>query len=269
MTNFIQITTEIQAVKMARKHLGRLYCPKCGKKHYVRKLPEGRYYCQKCRHKFSLKALLGLKCSKLSYAQILKIVHCFCRAFPLKVAGDTAGVSYQTARKTYDTLRKLLPKDRYKLAGDVITDVAYVGKRKNNNQEMVSGAVNRGFDYVNLQIVPNQDQGTLEKFICDNIDNSCSIITTDSHPSYSDLEWYGYGHNQENHSKFELKLSVPIERVWALLKGLIRRTYHHIWKEQLFKYLEEFRARFNHRDLFNNPANLLTYLLQPCSKSFT
>ena len=79
----------------------------------------------------------------------------------------------------------------------------------------------------------------------------------------------GYGHQRENHSKFQLKKSVPIERVWALFKTLIKRTYHHIWKEKLPEYLVEFRARFNHRQIVNIPANLLSYLLGTCSKSFT
>ena len=131
------------------------------------------------------------------------------------------------------------------------------GKRKTDNQALVSGAVNREFNYVNLEIVPDQEQGTLEKFIYDNIDHTCSLITTDSHTSYSDIEWMGYGHRQENQSKFQLKLSVPIERVWALFKTLIKRTYHHVWKEKLIDYLAEFRARFNHREIVNNPANLL------------
>ena len=269
MTNFIQVETEVQAVKIIRKHLGIIYCPKCKRKHYVRKLPEGRYYCKKCRYKFSLKALLGFKCSKLGYRTILKIIHCFSNRYTLKSVMDLTNVSYPTARKCYSQLRALLPNDKYKLAGDIITDVAYVGKQKTNNQALVSGAVNRDFNYVNLEVVPDQDQATLEQFLYDNVDNKCSLITTDSHPSYNGIAWMGYGHQRENHSKFELKLSVPIERVWALFKTLIRRTYHHIWKEKLNEYLVEFRARFNHRNIVNNPANLLTYLLGACSKSFT
>jgi hypothetical protein len=70
-----------------------------------------------------------------------------------------------------------------------------------------------------------------------NIDHICSLITTDSHKAYSNIEWMGYGQSQENHSKFQLKLSVPIERVWTLFKTLIGRTYHHIWEEKLPKYL--------------------------------
>ena len=128
MINFIQVQTEIQAVKIIKKHLGRIYCPRCGRKHYIRKLPEGRYYCKKCRYKFSLKTLLGLKHSKLNYKQILKLIHCFSEKYTLKSVMDIVSISYPTARKIYFQFRQLLPNDKYKLAGDVITDVMYVGK---------------------------------------------------------------------------------------------------------------------------------------------
>lgn len=269
MNNFTQVATEKQAVKILRKNAGRIACPKCKKKHYIRSLPDGRYHCQKCRYKFSLKVLLGFKNSKLNYLQIIKLIHYFSRAESLGTTIDHLGISYQSARRNYSLLRRLLPNETGKLAGDVITDVMYVGRQKTNNQSLVSGAVNRDFTYINLDIIHDQEQHTLEKFIYDNVDHKCSLITTDSHPSYGDIDWMGYGHRRENHSKFELKLSVPIERVWALFKTMIRRTYHHIWKEKLPEYLVEFRARFNHRQIVNNPLSLLIYLINPCSNSLT
>jgi transposase-like protein len=269
MSNFTQITTEKQAIKVLRNHVGRIACPKCKKKHYIRSLSDGRYYCQQCRYKFSFKVILGLKNSKLSYLQIVKLIHYFSRAESISTTIEHIGISYQSARANYSKLRQLLPNETGKLAGDVITDVMYVGKQKTDNQILVTGAVNREFTYANLEVVPDQEQGTLEKFLYDNVDNLNSLVTTDSHPSYNGIRWMGYGHRLENHSKFELKYSVPIERLWALFKTLIRRTYHHIWKEKLPEYLVEFRARFNHRKIVSNPALLLTYLLNPCSNLLT
>lgn len=269
MTNFTQISTERQALKILRNSVGRIKCPKCQKKHYIRSLPDGRYYCQQCRYKFSFKVLMGLKNSKLNYLQIVKLIHYFSRAESLCTTLEHIGISYQSARANYSKLRRLLPNETGKLAGDVITDVMYVGKQKTNNQSLVSGAVNREFTYANLEVVPDQEQHTLELFLFKNVDHLNSLVTTDSHPSYNSIKWMGYGHRQENHSKFELKYSVPIERLWALFKTLIRRTYHHIWKEKLPEYLVEFRARFNHRKTVSDPASLLAYLLNPCSNSLT
>ena len=83
---------------------------------------------------------------------------------------DIALTSYPTVRKAkaYDNFRQLLPNDKYKLAGDVITNVMHVGKQRTDNQALISGVINKEFSYVNLEIVPDQEQGTLEKFIYDN-----------------------------------------------------------------------------------------------------
>ena len=268
MYYFMQINTEKQALKLIRKQLGRIYCPRCQRLRYVRRLKNShdRYLCQKCRYKFSLKVILGFKHSNLSYLQLVKAIACFSHKQPLNTVMNITGMSYPTVRYTYSRLRWLLPKFKGKIMGDVIVDECFVGKQKTNNQVIVAGAVNREFTYVKLKVVPDLEQATLESFLCQNV-KVPSLITTDGWSAYGDIEWYGYGHQIDNHSKRQLKLSVPIERVWALFKTLIRRTYHHIWKETINEYLVEFQARFNYREIVNNPLNLLTYLLQPCSKS--
>lgn len=262
MNYFIQITTEKQALQLIRKYLGRLYCPLCQRKHYVRKLNDGRYWRVKCRYKCSLKIILGLKHSNLSYLQIARIIACFSQCKPLRTVMDIAQVTYPTARYAYSRIRRLLPKSRGKLAGDIIVDECFVGKMKTDNQVIVAGAVNRQFKQVKLQVIPDQEQDALELFLTNHVAVP-SLITSDGWSSYYDIEWYGYGHQIDNHSKGQLKLSVPIERAWSLFKTLIRRTYHHIWKETIEEYLVEFQARFNHREIINNPFNLLAYLLTP------
>jgi len=267
-TNFIQVNSEIQALKIIRKHLGRIYCPKCHKKHYIRKLPEGRYYCSKCRYKFSLKVLLGFKNSKLTYLKLLKAIYCFSQRKTLLTTMDVLEVSYPTTRLLYSKLRELLPKNKKILCGDIVVDECFVGKQKTNNQAMMIGGVNRQFTDLSLDIIKDREQDSLEGFLVNNVKVD-SLITTDGWSAYDDIEWYGYGHQIDNHSKGQLKRSVPIERVWALFKTLIRRTYHHIWKEKLPEYMVEFEARFNHKEIISKPANLLTFLLQPCSNSLT
>ena len=157
MNNFIQITNEKQALKLIRKYLGRIYCPKCERKHYIRRLDYHRYYCKKCRYKFSLKILLGLKNSKLSYLQLIKLIYCFSKRKTLLTAMDLTNISYPTARYAYSRLRRLLPRSKAKIAGDIIVDECFVGKQKTNNQVMVAGAVNRQFTYVNLSVIPDRE----------------------------------------------------------------------------------------------------------------
>ncbi len=267
MYYFMQIHNEKQALKLISKQLGRIYCPGCHRLRYVRRLKgsNDRYFCQKCRYKFSLKVVLGFKHSNLSYLQLIRAIACFSQKQPLKTVMNITGMSYPTVRYVYSRLRRLLPKFKDKIMGDIIVDECFVGKQKTDNQVIVAGAVNREFTCVKLKVIPDLEQGTVESFLCQNV-KVPSLITTDGWSSYGDIEWYGYGHQIDNHSQGQLKLSVPIERVWALFKTLIRRTYHHIWKETIEEYLMKFQARFNYREIVNNPFNLLAYLLKPCSK---
>src|SRR3989338_6686229 len=268
MTNCTQLVSEAQAKRLIRQKLGRPYCPRCLRKHYITTLLDGRYCCARCRYKFSLKVLVGFKHTKLSYLKLLKLIDCFAATTTLKTAGSILSVSYPTMRFNYDKLRQLLPKTVWKVGGDIIVDECFVGKKKTGNQRMVAGAVNRAFTQVLLQPIPDREQHTLEQFLLDHVEIP-SMVSTDAHPSYYEITWYGYGHEIDNHDQGQLKRTVPIERVWALFKTLIRRAYHHIWKESIEKYLVEFVARFNHRETVSNPLNLLAYLLLPCSKSLT
>ena len=255
--------TEAQALRLVRRQLGRIRCPRCQKKRYVRSRAK-RYYCKHCRYAFSLKALLGFKGSKLSYCQILALIVCFSKRRTLKVAMDAVNVSYPTVRLAYHRIRQIIPKTQGKIAGDIIVDEAYVGKQKTENQVMVAGAVNRAFTAVRLKPIPDDQQHTLEQFLVDHV-TVPSMVATDGHPSYYDIHWYGYGHQIDVHERGQLKKTVPIERVWSLLKEMIRRVYHHIWKESIAEYLVEFMARFNHREIVSNPLSLLTYILNHVS----
>ncbi len=257
------LVSEAQALRLVRRQLGRIVCPRCHKKRYIRRQYQ-RYCCRQCRYAFSLKALLGFPNSKLSYCQILVLIGCFSRRYTLKSAMDAARVSYPTVRLAYARIRAILPKTHGKVAGDIIVDEAYVGKQKTDNQVLVAGAVNRAFTRVRLQPVPDREQHTLEQFLVDHVAVP-SHVTTDGNPSYFEIRWYGYGHAIENHEAGHLKMTVPIERVWSLLKEMIRRIYHHIWKERIHDYLVEFEARFNHRAIVTKPLSLLTYILNPVS----
>ncbi len=259
------IESEAQALALIRKQLGRIACPRCSRKRYIR-CQQGRYYCTQCRYAFSLKVLLGFKHSKLSYYQLLMVIAAFSKRRTIELAQEMAHISYPTAQYAYSRMRRVLPKTQGKLAGDIVVDECFVGKRKTGNQCLVAGAVNRAFTEVRLHSIPDREQHTLEQFVLDTVETT-SHLTTDAHASYFEIRWYGYGHAIENHSLGHLKKSVPIERVWSLFKEMIRRVYHHIWKEKIDEYRVEFEARFNHREIVSNPLSLLTHILNPVSSA--
>lgn len=257
--------TETEAKKRLRSNLGKhLECPKCQRKKYVRKMKgkDRRYYCQKCKHKFSLKSLVGFKHSNLELRQIYFVLYCFANNKTHHDVLAWAGISYPSSRLNYSRIRRgLLPAiPREKLFGDIVCDECYVGKRRTGNQGLIIGAVDRSFSDLRLALIPDSGQDSFEGFLDKSVE-SVSKVTTDDHPSYNGISWMGYGHEIENHSFQRFEKTVPIERVWGLLKTFLKRSYHHIHKEKIPEYLVEFQFKFIHRKNRKNPlyiAKMLT-----------
>jgi len=127
-------------------------------------------------------------------------------------------------------LRAKLTCLKAKLTGDVIVDKCFMDKPKTNHQVIIAGAVDRAFTQAKLKLVPDGEQATLEQFLLDRV-SIPSLISSDAHPSYFDIEWYGYDRRIDNHAQGQLKKTCPVERLWALCKTFLRRTYHYVWKE--------------------------------------
>lgn len=257
--------TEDQARTKLRSNLGKhIECPKCQRKKYVKKMKgkDKRYHCTKCRHKFSLKRLIGFKNSNLKYKQIYHTINCFGNNKSHRETIDWTGLSYPSSRFNYSRIREgLRPHlDTDKLEGKFICDECFVGKRKTDNQAIVMGAVDEAFSDLRLSIIPDREQDSIEKFLDTHIEPT-SMIISDGFSSYWGIEYMGYAHDYEIHAKGQFEKSVPIERVWGLLKTMIRRNYHHIHKEKLEEYLVEFQFKFIHRKYRKNPlyiAKILT-----------
>lgn len=256
--------TEVQARKKLRSHFGKhLICPKCKRKKYIKRLRgnDKRYFCKKCRYKFSLKSLLSFKHSNLGYRQIYHLVNCFGNNKSLKEVSDWTGASEATARLNYSRIRHrlalTLKKDR--LWGHFVCDECFVGKRKTGNQALVMGAVDRTFTQLRLEIIPDLEQDSIEKFLDNHIEPS-SLITSDGLPSYFSIGDLGYGHDFEIHEKGRFEKTVPIERIWGLFKTFLTRSYHHIRKEKLSEYLVEFQFKFIHRKNRRNPLYIAKIL---------
>ncbi|MCL5094288.1 MAG: IS1595 family transposase [Patescibacteria group bacterium] len=263
--------SESKAIKDLRSNIGKhIPCPKCSRKKYVRRLKgkDKRYFCAKCRYKFSLKNLVGFKYSNLNYKQIYHLLHCFGNNKSHQDVIDWTGVSYPTSRLNYSRIRTGLKPhlDTDKLTGKFVCDECFVGKQKTNNQAIVMGAVDSTFTNLRLEVIPDREQDSIEKFLEIHIEPT-SLIVSDAFSSYFDIGFMGYNHLIENHSKGRFQETVPIERVWGLFKTSITRSYHHIHKEKLPEYLVEFQFKFIHRKYRRNPlyiAKMLTKTVPDC-----
>ena len=261
--------TDAKAKAMVRKTLfvhGRAVCPVCKVRRRFKTLSDDRYFCGRCRKKYSLKQLAGFSGAKLSWPQILVLGRAFIKNYTLESARDASAVSYPTVRRYYELLREKAAKFTKErtgfLSGRVAIDACYIGKRKNNNQAVVLGVVQENYENLAFRIVREEDQGYVEKFLYDTT-TPWSHVIHDGHTAYKDLSWTGVTHEAEIHELGQFKKTVPIERIWALLRTRLRRTYHHVWKEKLPGYLAEFRFKFLYRSTGKNQQEFLQFLTLP------
>jgi IS1 family transposase len=94
------------------------------------------------------------------------------------------------------------------------------------------------------------DAETLTRFVHRAVSDKVSLVATDENPAYRYLD-KGIKHLAVNHGKGEYVRGEihtnNIESFWALLKRGVVGTYHHVSKDYLPLYLNEFSFRHNNR----------------------
>lgn len=235
-------------------------CPRCRKRYSFK--TNDRYYCKKCRYKFSLKSLLPFKASKLSIPELWLLLHCFLKQLSFQDTEHMTELSHVTIRRWFRRFSNLIPEQYLELQGLVEMDEAFVGKQKFNNQTIVLGAVERGTGKTVLEVAENRETGSLDRFILRYIKQG-SFLFTDGYNGYEHItEFFGYGHESENHSAWEIGKTNHIENRWMRIRRFIRKVYHHIWKEHLPRVLKEFSARISQPKAFINQLSFLSFVCQ-------
>jgi hypothetical protein len=213
-------------------------------------------WCSVCRRKWSLKKLLGFGYAKISWRQILALVLGWIRKLsPGDILG-MVGMSYETIQRWLERLRKRLPEDAGKLEGLVEIDQSYLGKRKNNNQVLVMGVVERESNEIRIQLIPDMAQDSVEGFLDEWVEPG-SLIHADAHSSHLALEDVGYGLILCNHDRGHFGPTNRQEGVWSSLDRFVIRTRVQFMKRFLPGILREFCARRNHQELFTDPLTFL------------
>ncbi len=163
------------------------------------------------------------------------------------------------------------------LTGEVEVDETYVGgKNKNRHwskkqdgrgpagKVAVIGAIARK-GMVVAKVVENTTKKTLDRFVRSTVSERVSLVATDDAPQYEDLR-PDYPHDSVNHSAHEyvrgLVHTASIDSFWSLLKRGIMGQFHHVSKEYLPMYVNEFTWRHNQR----KNADAFKDLVTTCSK---
>lgn len=232
-------------------------CPMCrGKLSWKREYG----WCRVCRTKLRPKASTWFRSSKLSYRQLFLLLWCFQHRQSPNTARLVTGVSYTTVHRWYWRFRKHLPAAKQELSGIVEVDESFFGKQKYGHQTLVAGAIERDTRRLRLQVIPDRAQDTLEAFLMATVARN-SLLLTDAHAGYHDLEFYGYSHERCNHSNGHFGPTNQIENFWGVVKRYLKKLYGCVPTKRLELICNEWMARQNQPSWFTSPAAYLQVTL--------
>ena len=129
---------------------------------------------------------------------------------------------------------------------------------------MIGAIARKGM--VVARVVGSQDAPTLSEFVRNTVDTEkVELLATDEKQDYNFVD-RRLKHAAVKHSAGEYVRGVVhtnnIESFWSLLKRGIMGSFHHVSKDYLPLYLNEFSWRFNNRE---NP-NAFDDLITTCSE---
>lgn len=213
-------------------------------------------WCKVCRTKVRPKAATWFRGSKLKYRQVFMLLWCFQNRQSPSTARLASGLSYTTVHRWYWRFRANLPAAMPELSGIVEVDESFFGKQKYGHQTMVVGAIERDTRRLRLQVIPDRAQDTLELFLTNAVARN-SLLLTDAHAGYHDLEFYGYTHERCNHSNGHFGPTNKIENMWGVMKRYLKKLYGCIPTNRLHLILNEWMARQNQPSWFASPTSYL------------
>jgi transposase-like protein len=159
------------------------------------------------------------------------------------------------------------------LSGEVEVDETFIGGKAKNrhgrgvgggkkvkmggtghvNKVGVIGAIARKGNVV-CKVIERVDAATLQGFVAETVSEEVSLVATDEYPGYRKLGAMGYPHETVHHAGGEYVRgnvhTANLDSFWSLLKRGIMGSFHHVSKDYLPLYLNEFSFRHNNR---NNP----------------
>lgn len=137
------------------------------------------------------------------------------------------------------------------------------GEHKIRPNQIVFGALKRG-GKVMAQHVPNKKKDTLWSII-DNMVEKGSTLITDEFSTYHNIQNYKHLVIKHLHKKYVDgdTHTQGIENFWSILKRGLYGIYHSVSPKHLNKYVTEFAARFNSREL--SSLDRFNFFLSNCN----
>jgi transposase-like protein len=253
---------------------GEPYCPHCGsvgaynlkaRKESKKPVRPGVWKCSACRKQFTVTVGTIFESSRIPLSKWLYAIHLFCSAkkgISANQLSRTLGITYKSAWFMAHRIRHAMTKSPLaeKLSGIVEADETYVGGKisghglgphAGGNKAVVFSVIERDGDARSFHVA-NSKATTLKPIIREQVEGT-AVIMTDSMRSYIGLEREFAGHGVVDHTKKEYVRGILhtnfAESFFSLFKRGVVGTFHHVSKQHLQRYLEEFDFRWNRRHM--------------------
>lgn len=246
-------------------------CPHCGivgesyrlngKKDSKKPVRKGVWKCKGCRKQFTVMVGTIFSGSHIPLRKWLMAIYLLCsskKGMSAHQLHRMLGVTYKSAWFMVHRIRYAMsqPPLSNKLKGIIEADETYIGGkgkgkrgRGAEKKEVIFTLVERNGE-IRSTHVANVTATTLKKAIRENVDKE-STIMTDTFRSYKGLDKEFKNHYTVEHGEKEYVRGIvhtnTVEGYFSLLKRGITGSYHHVSKQHLPFYINEFDFRYNYR----------------------
>jgi len=283
--NLADVMTRFSTDERCRELLARLRwpdgvrCLRCKERAVELETERELFYCKACDYQFTVTAGTIFNDSHLPLSKWFMATLLLCEAKKGMSACQvqrTLGISYKTAWYLCHRIRAAMVEiDKPMLSGKVEMDETFVGgvnrgqgkQARYHNKEIVVGIRQRGGDlrFFHAKDVKN---GTLEKYIRENISEDVEMLYTDDFNSYRSAARHLRKDGRHKTIRHKLRIYAQgdiytntVESAFSLLKRGIMGTWHKISAKHLQAYCEEMTFRFNRRKRPNLFVDTLRHMV--------
>jgi len=220
---------------------------------------KGVYFCGACRRQFTVTVGTVLERSHVPLSKWLMALSLLCSSKKSLSANQIhrmIGVTYKTAWFLCHRIRFGMTPQHWaeaKLKGTVEVDETFVGPKAKPKSAVVALVERQGL--ARVKVIASVTQKNLGAALSECVSKE-AVVNTDEHPSYKQPLKQWKAHQAVNHSHGEYQRLNPdgsrastntAESFFSLLKRAIIGAWHHISREHLPRYANEFAFRWNTR----------------------
>ncbi|HEY59883.1 MAG TPA: IS1595 family transposase [Anaerolineae bacterium] len=238
-----------------------IYCKICDKvtKHHLMKSRRS-FSCQECGHHVHPTAGTVFHKSTTPLTTWFYVTYLMAQTrggISAKQIQRETGVTYKTAWRMCNRIRKRLNEDVSPFGGEVEVDDSYFGGKHKGKRGRgaegktpVLGIVKRK-GKIKAVVVPNLKTKTVAPIIDKQVSKEANLYSDEFRP-YGILSRMGYNHQRVLHGQGIYVIgnvhTNTVEGFWSIVKNGIRGVFHSVSPQHLQYYLNEYSFRYNHRD---------------------